>query len=78
MKITVSTIHGVKGGEADEVVMRLDITKAVKESIETNPNSEYRCLYVAFTRAKQNLHIIFSSTKNGYDTYLNFKELNNE
>ena len=78
VKITVSTIHGVKGGEADEVVMRLDITKAVKESIETNPNSEYRCLYVAFTRAKQNLHIIFSSTKNGYDTYLNFKELNNE
>jgi superfamily I DNA/RNA helicase len=69
-KITVNTIHGVKGGEADNVVLMLDITKAVRTNMERNPDSELRCLYVAVTRAKKNLHIVHSSSKNGYDHYL--------
>ena len=69
--ILVNTIHGVKGGEADNVVIALDFTKSVKENFEHNTDAELRCLYVAFTRAKNNLYIIHSTTKNGYDSYLN-------
>lgn len=67
---TVNTIHGVKGGEADNVVLLLDFTKSVKANFEKNPDSELRCLYVACTRAKKHLHIVHSQSKNGYDSYV--------
>ena len=73
--LQVDTIHGVKGGEADNVVLRLDFTRAVRVNFENNPNSELRCLYVACTRAKKHLHIIHSTTKNGYDSYVNMRQL---
>lgn len=69
-RMTVSTIHGVKGGEADNVVVLLNITRAVKTNMDYNPDAELRCLYVAVTRAKKNLHIVFATSTNGYDTYL--------
>lgn len=68
--VTVSTIHGVKGGEADNVVLKLDMTRSVYNSFtgtEESYESELRCLYVALTRTKKNLHIIFSNSKFGYD-----------
>ena len=70
--IMINTIHGVKGGEADNVVLMLDFTRAVQVNMEHNPDSELRCLYVACTRAKKNLHIIHSTSKRGYDDYINF------
>ena len=69
--LEVNSIHGVKGGEADNVVLLLDFTRAVKESFERTPDAELRCLYVAVTRARHNLHIIYSNGKTGYDYYLN-------
>lgn len=68
-KIHINTIHGVKGGEADNVVLFLDMTKRVYENYcdPLGYNSELRCLYVALTRAKKNLHIIYSKTTLGYD-----------
>jgi superfamily I DNA/RNA helicase len=69
-RISVDTIHGVKGGEADNVVLLMDFTRAVRDNFEQNPDSELRCLYVAFTRAKKSLNIIHSSSKNGYDYYI--------
>lgn len=69
-KIDISTIHGVKGGEADNVIIMMDFTRAVKTNFERNTDSELRCLYVGLTRAKNNLHIIHSTTKNGYDNYI--------
>ena len=74
-RLMVNTIHGVKGGEADNVVLLLDVTRAVKMSFERNADAELRCLYVACTRAKKHLHIVHSSTKNGYDDYLKFGEM---
>ena len=68
--ITVDTIHGVKGGEADNVVLLLNFTKAVKANLDHNPDAELRCLYVAMTRAKKNLHIVYASSVNGYDQYV--------
>mgnify|MGYP003668155605 FL=1 len=54
-KIKLSTIHGAKGGEADNVLLFLDLSgKAVKE-MEKNPDDAHRVLYVGVTRAKTNL-----------------------
>ena len=54
-KIKLSTIHGAKGGEADNVLLFLDLSwKALKE-MEKNPDDAHRVLYVGMTRAKQNL-----------------------
>lgn len=76
--IDVNTIHGVKGGEADNVVVYLGVTKRVYENFKLSQNaldSELRCLYVALTRAKKKLHIVFPSTKFGYDELLNNRSL---
>lgn len=68
LKIHVSTIHGVKGGEADNVVIRLDVTKGVSAQLNLGMlDSELRVLYVGMTRAKKNLHFVYSTTKFGYD-----------
>ena len=72
-KIMVNTIHGVKGGEADNVVVLMDFTKAVLHSFQRNADSELRCLYVACTRAKKNLHIVHSNSRNGYDKEINMR-----
>lgn len=63
----VSTVHGVKGGEADNVIMMMDMTRRTHASFETDMDSELRCLYVGCTRAKKNLYIMPTSTRYGYD-----------
>lgn len=73
-QINVNTIHGVKGGEADNVVVYLGVTRRVYENFTLSQqalNSELRCLYVAVTRAKKNIHIVYPTSKFGYDELLN-------
>ena len=50
-RIRVSTIHKAKGGEADNVALLLDSTKACTEQWDQDP--EYRVFYVGMTRAKK-------------------------
>ena len=69
-KITVDTIHRVKGGEADVVVLLLDCTRAVKENLINNIDEELRVLYVALTRAKKHLHIVYSDSDINYDAII--------
>lgn len=57
-KILISTIHGVKGGEADNVAILTDMAFRSFEQYHKDPDSEHRVFYVGFTRTKQNLHII--------------------
>jgi len=66
VNITIGTIHSVKGGEADNVVMLLDITKSVRDNLDRNPDSELRVLYVGATRAKKTLTVVNSNSKFGY------------
>lgn len=65
--ININTIHTVKGGEADNVVILQDITKTIKNNLEKNPDSEHRIFYVAATRTKQNLYIMQNKSKHFYD-----------
>lgn len=54
-KIKLSTIHGAKGGEADNVLLYLDLSTKALHEMERNPDDAHRVLYVGLTRAKQNL-----------------------
>ena len=60
-RVKISTIHGAKGGEAENVALLQDQTantlKASKKSI-SKQDEEHRVWYVGVTRAKQNLFLI--------------------
>ena len=54
----ISTIHGSKGGEADNVLLLTDYSKKVGEVIDSvDSDPEYRVWYVGATRAKHTLNI---------------------
>ena len=57
-RITVSTIHGSKGGEADNVVLFTDLSPAADEEMRLNPDDMHRVFYVGVTRTKKNLFIV--------------------
>jgi len=57
-RITLSTIHGAKGGEADNVLLLPDITKSALDHNDIDPDDLHRLFYVAVTRAKKSLHIL--------------------
>lgn len=54
-RIRLSTIHQTKGGEADSVVVYLDLTSA---ALAGPPDDLHRVFYVAVTRTKQHLYLI--------------------
>jgi len=56
--IHISTIHRVKGGEADTVVLLADTAKAGDKAFTTNNDDEYRVFYTAITRTKEDLLIV--------------------
>ena len=57
-RIQLSTIHSVKGGEKQNIVLLTDLTHNTNKAYEKNPDDENRLFYVGATRAKENLHII--------------------
>jgi DNA helicase-2/ATP-dependent DNA helicase PcrA len=59
-RITASTIHGSKGGEADNVVLFTDLSPAADNEMRINPDDMHRVFYVGLTRTKQNLFIVDS------------------
>jgi superfamily I DNA/RNA helicase len=63
-RIRISTIHKAKGGEADNVALFLDSTKACMESLDQD--SEVRVFYVGATRTKKHLHLIESTGNYGF------------
>lgn len=70
-QVLVSTIHHVKGGEAENVAVMLDTTRKTKGNVFSDIDEELRILYVAVTRTKENLFLIDSKNGNGYDQILN-------
>jgi DNA helicase-2/ATP-dependent DNA helicase PcrA len=67
ININVNTIHTVKGGEADNVIVLEDMTKSCYNNLQKNPDAENRIFYVAVTRAKQNLYILQSKSNYKYN-----------
>lgn len=54
-RITCSTIHGVKGGEADNVVICQQLTPKVYQAYIDGSEHETRVLFTAMSRAKEQL-----------------------
>lgn len=63
-RITISTIHGVKGGEADNCVVLRDMTTKTWQGFVEEPENEMRVFYTGITRARENLFVArpFTST----------------
>ena len=56
--IKLSTIHGAKGGEADNVLLLSDLSTRFAKEYKRNADDINRLFYVGITRAKQTLHIV--------------------
>ncbi len=65
-KITIQTIHGVKGGEADHVILLPDMSRRTYEQYQKDPVDEHRVAYVAVTRARERLSLILPSSQRFY------------
>ncbi len=65
-RIHISTIHGAKGSEADNVVVLTDIGQKSWLQMQKDPDDEIRVFYVALTRVKKNLHIIQPTTNRSF------------
>ena len=65
-RVQISTIHGVKGGEAQNVALLTDISRKTHTAMQENEDGEHRVFYVGATRAKENLFIILGDTNFTY------------
>ncbi len=69
--LLLSTVHKVKGGEADYTAFVLDSTKLVTDNMLLNIDEELRVLYVGCTRSRKGLYIVPSKTTHGLDKLVN-------
>jgi superfamily I DNA/RNA helicase len=65
--VRLSTIHSVKGAEADRVVLLQDMAARTAKEREILPDDEARVWYVAVTRARQELVILRNQTDKFYN-----------
>jgi superfamily I DNA/RNA helicase len=63
-RITISTIHGSKGGESENVVIFTDLSPSADDAMSGGNDDLHRVFYVAVTRAKENLFIVESEDSN--------------
>lgn len=66
-RIKINTIHSVKGGECENVVIIPDMATRTWQEYQQNPDDEHRVWYVAVTRAKKGLYIITPKTDKAYE-----------
>ena len=57
-RIKISTMHGVKGEQCDNVVVFTDITRKIYEEALKNADPLHRTFFVGLTRTKENLYIM--------------------
>lgn len=65
-KITCNTIHGVKGGEAQHVIILSDMSRKTYMEMQKDMDSEHRVAFVAVTRASERLTIVTANSKFSY------------
>ena len=65
-RVRVATIHSVKGGEADNVVLRTDMTSRSFEALRRFPDDEHRVYYVGATRARKSLFLVAPQSPRAY------------
>jgi superfamily I DNA/RNA helicase len=66
-RVRISTIHGAKGGEADNVMLLMDLSPKFAKEYASNADNVHRLFYVGVTRAKQSLHLVLPKhTEKGF------------
>lgn len=65
-RIHISTIHGAKGGEAENVLLCCDMARRSYDTYNTDPDAEHRVFYVGVTRAKRRLFLFQPTTPRFY------------
>jgi superfamily I DNA/RNA helicase len=65
-RIRLETIHGVKGAEADHVLLMTDMSGRTATSFRLNADNEHRVFYVGVTRALQSLHLVMPQSDQAY------------
>jgi hypothetical protein len=63
-RIDISTIHAMKGGEDDNIMLMSASSRACV--MNENQDDEHRVFYTGVTRTKENLHIIEAESENRY------------
>jgi len=58
-RISLSTIHGAKGAECDNVVILTDISASSERETRYNQDSLHRLFYVAVTRTRESLFLLY-------------------
>jgi superfamily I DNA/RNA helicase len=66
-RIQISTIHAVKGGEADHVLLLTDMSYRTHTNMENAYDDECRVWNVAVTRCKETLNIVSPRTNLNFD-----------
>lgn len=66
-RVRIETIHGVKGAQADHVLIMSDISTRTFKGLEFEPDHEHRVFYVGVTRAKESLHIVYPHSDKSYE-----------
>lgn len=66
-RIRISTIHSIKGGEADNVLLLTDMSYRTHCNMENAYDDECRVWNVAVTRARQTLNIIMPRTNLSFE-----------
>ena len=65
-RINISTIHAMKGGEDDNVIL---LTESYPSAVtdEKQQDDEHRVFYTGVTRTRHNLHIIDTDSRFKYN-----------
>lgn len=66
-RIRLSTIHGAKGGEAENVAVFTDLSERTFRAMQETEDDERRVFYVGVTRALTNLHVMSPQTSRSFD-----------
>lgn len=66
-RVRISTIHGAKGQEADNVAIIPDMSWRTWSAYHHDRDNEHRVFYVAVTRARHNLFLIRPETDKYYE-----------
>ncbi len=64
--VRIDTIHSVKGGEAENVMLLTDLARRTEEHMWREPDAEARVWYVGVTRARERLMIVQGMTGREY------------
>ena len=66
-RVRISTIHGAKGAEADNVLLTTDMSKRCWDSMIENPDPELRVWYVGITRTRNEINVLRPRTRYNFE-----------